>query len=424
MARAALRGRFRPPGDKSISHRVALFSLLARGACRVRSFSPCQDCASTLAAVQALAGGVRRAGEDLVLTGAGGRCAPAAELDCGNSGTTIRLLQGILSGRPGTYRLDGDASLRRRPMERVAVPLRAMGAAVETAGGFPPVTVRGGPLRGIEYRLPVASAQLKSAILLAALQADSPTRLTEPAPSRDHTERMLRAWGADLRQDGPELTIRPGPIALPETFTVPGDASGAAFLICGAVIAPGSEVTGADVLLNPSRLGWVEVLRRMGAAVETRVEQSSPEPMGTVRAAFAGSLAACEVGPEELPNVIDEVPILAVVATQARGATVFRQAGELRVKESDRLAAIVTELGRLGADVHTAGDDLVVRGPTPLRAPAAPCESYGDHRMAMALRIASLLCDDPLQIRDEDCAAVSYPGFARTFAALVEGGPS
>jgi len=400
---------------------VALFSLLAEGVCAVQAYSDCEDCASTLKAVAQLAGGVQRSAEGLTLTGAGGRRVAEATIDCGNSGTTIRMLQGILAGRPGTYILDGDASLRRRPMERVALPLRQMGATIETTEGHAPVTLRGARLKGVDYVLPVASAQLKSAILLAGLQADSPTRITEPASSRDHSERMLRAWGADLRQEGHTVVVSPGRLTMPPTFVVPGDASGAAFFISGAVIVPGSDVTGTDVLLNASRTGWVEVLRRMGAVIETQVESESPEPMGSLRAVPARNLKACAVSAEEIPNVIDEVPILAVVATQARGTTVFHEAGELRVKECDRLAAMVTELGRFGADVRVEGDDLIVRGPTRLRAPTTICESYGDHRIAMSLRIASLLCGDLVAIRDEACAAVSYPEFARTFAALAAG---
>ena len=418
MAGIALRGSFRPPGDKSISHRVGLFSLLAEGSCEVRAYSDCEDCASTLRVVGQLGGKVQTSNGRLVIGGAAGVVAPQGDLDCGNSGTTIRMVQGILAGGSGSYRLDGDASLRRRPMERVAIPLRLMGAAIETTAGCAPLSVRGARLRAIDYALPVASAQLKSALLLAGLQADGPCRFSEPAASRDHSERLLRAWGADLRRAGNTVTVAPGRLTLPPSFTVPGDASGAAFFICGAAIVPGSEVTGTDVLLNPSRLGWVEVLRRMGATVDTRIESEAPEAMGSLQVAYAGSLRACEVTAAEVPNLVDEIPILAVVATQARGTTVFRDCGELRVKECDRLAAIVTELGRFGAAVRVAGDDLLVQGPTRLTAPAEICESYGDHRIAMSCRIASLLCGRPVAIRDEGCAAVSYPGFAQTFAEL------
>lgn len=422
MAHSALRGSFRPPGDKSVSHRVALFSLLAEGCCEVRAYSDCEDCASTLRAVHQLGGGVQQSPSGLRLCGAAGRLAAAADIDCGNSGSTIRMLQGILAGQVGgTYRLDGDASLRRRPMDRVALPLRQMGADIRTTEGHAPVTVRGAHLQGLDYALPVASAQLKTAVLLAGLQADGPTRVREPALSRDHSERLLRAWGADLRQEGNSVHVARGRLALPATFVVPGDASGAAFFVCGAAMVPGSAVTGTEVLLNPSRLGWIDVLRRMGATVTCQVQMGSPEPMGTVHAAFTGGLRACEVAAADLPNVIDEVPILAVVATQACGTTAFRQAGELRVKECDRLSAIETELKRFGADVRVDGDDLLVHGPTRLKAPAATCDSYGDHRIAMALRIASLLCDGAVAIRDEGCAAVSYPQFARTLAALTRG---
>lgn len=421
MHQRPLRGSFRPPGDKSLSHRVALFSLLAEGTCEVHSYADCQDCASSLEAVRRLGGTVEPTGAALRLQGAGGRLRAGVDIDCGNSGTTMRLLQGILAGRNGTWRLDGDDSLRRRPMERVAAPLRQMGARIDTCDGHAPVTIHGARLRGVEVALPVASAQVKSAILLAGLQASGMTRVSEPAASRDHSERLLRAWGAALESAGGAVAIRPGRLALPARFTVPGDASGAAFFICGAVIIPGSEVTADEVLLNPSRIGWLDVLRGFGATVTSTVERETPEPMGRIHAATAGTLTALEVPAAVAPNIIDEIPILAVVATQARGTTIFRQVGELRVKECDRLAAIETELRRFGATVRADGDDLVVDGPTRLQTPRQTCESYGDHRIAMALRIAAQLCDGPVAIRDEACAAVSYPRFAETLAALTAG---
>ncbi|MBN2451800.1 MAG: 3-phosphoshikimate 1-carboxyvinyltransferase [Lentisphaeria bacterium] len=420
MSRRPLIGTFRPPGDKSVSHRVALFSLLSEGSCSVGNYSHCADCASTLAAVALLGGGVAGEGGALRLRGAGGRLVAEADIDCGNSGTTMRMLQGILAGRRGVYRLRGDESLSRRPMERVAAPLRRMGAGVETTDGHAPVIVRGGPLTAIDYALPVASAQLKSALLLAGIQAAGTTRLREPAPSRDHSERLLTAWGARLwRDEQGALCIAPGALRMESLVAIPGDTSGAAFFACGAALVPGSDVVARDVLLNPSRTGWLEVLRRMGAAVECQAASEHPEPMGTIHVVHRGTLRGTEVPAGEIPNLVDEVPILAVAATQAVGTTVFREAAELRVKECDRLAAMEKELTRLGADIEVRGDTLVVRGPTPLRAPAEACESYGDHRIAMALRIASLLCDAPVEIRDEACAAVSYPNFAQTLTGLL-----
>ena len=421
MPIGSLQGTFRPPGDKSVSHRVALFSLLAEGCCRVEGFSDCADCASSLSAVVHLGGGVKELSGALELRGAGGRLVRWSEIDCGNSGTTMRLLQGILAGRLGQFHLDGDDSLRRRPMERVAVPLRLMGAEVRTTDGHAPLEIKGAPLRGIRYDLPVASAQLKTALLLAGLQADAPSRIREPAPSRDHSERLLRAWGADLEEDEGGLVIFPGSLRMVPTFTVPGDASGAAFFLCGAAICPDSAVLASEVMLNPTRIGWVEILRRMGAGVVCSVDAEIPEPMGRMGVSYSEDLHGCEIAAEAIPNIVDEVPILALVATQARGTTIFRDAGELRVKECDRLVAIQREWTRLGADVRIEGDDLIVVGPTALRAPAEPCESYGDHRIAMALRIASLLCEGELRIRDEACAAVSYPGFAAAFEHLTEG---
>jgi 3-phosphoshikimate 1-carboxyvinyltransferase len=412
-------GRFRPPGDKSVSHRVALFSLLAEGRCQVSGYSTCADCASTLAAVHALGGGVEHSDDTVELTGAAGRLVPQADIDCGNSGTTMRLLSGILAGRPGRYTLDGDASLRRRPMERVAEPLRRMGADVRTQDGRPPIEIHGGNLHGAEIVLPVASAQLKSAVLLAGLQADCETWVLEPAPSRDHTERMLRAWGVPVTSIPGGLAVAPGTLTLPESFVVPGDVSGAAFFVCGAVIAPGSHVTAESVLLNPSRTGWLNVLERMGAGLTVSLAAETPEPLGNIDAQSCPALRGVDVPAKDIPNIVDEIPILALVATQAHGKTVFRNAGELRVKESDRLSAMVNELGKLGADIRVQGDDLIVDGPVDLKTPDCELESYGDHRVAMSLRIASLLVPGNVSIAEEDCAAVSYPTFADTFKQLT-----
>ncbi|ADK86569.1 3-phosphoshikimate 1-carboxyvinyltransferase [Desulfarculus baarsii DSM 2075] len=405
-------GQLTPPGDKSISHRLGLLSLLAQGRCEVGGFSPSADCASTLAAVAALGGGVERVGERVILSGAAGRLRPGQTIDCGNSGTTMRFLMGLLAGAGGRFVLDGDESLRGRPMERVAEPLRRMGARVEcAAGGRPPVIIQGGGLRGGQFDLPVASAQLKSALLLAGLQADGPTTVNEPAASRDHTERLLAQWGAQIRRDGLSCTVWPGLLRLPAQIWTPADASAAAFFCCGAAILPGSRLVAQGVLLNENRLGWLRVLERMGGCVDVRRQGDDPEPWGDIGVEFSPELRAVEVGAAEIAAIIDEAPILALTASQCHGVSVFRQVGELRVKESDRLAAIIGQLGALGADLRAEGDDLIVRGPTPLRLPDAPLKSFGDHRIAMVLRVAGLLAGGWPRIDDEACMAISHPAF-------------
>ncbi len=412
----SLKGAVTPPGDKSISHRAGLFSLLATGVCRVSNFSPCADCASTLGAVSRLGGQAERQGEEVVLRGAAGKLSSAA-VDCGNSGTTMRLLMGLLAGRPGSFRLDGDDSLRHRPMARVADPLARMGAQVATTGGRPPVKIEGAALTGQRHELAVASAQLKSALLLAGLQATGETVVIEPHPSRDHSERLLMAMGADLAPAQGGWRVRPSALKLPPSLRVPGDISAAAFMLVGALITPGSEVATLGVGLNPTRVGLITVLERMGARLTVREEGSDPEPWGRVVASYTPELLATEVLAEEIPLLVDEVPILALAATQAKGTTVLRAIGELRVKESDRIAAIITQLGAMGAKLWDLGDDLFIEGPTTLK-PQGRFDSYGDHRIAMTLAMAGVLCGQALEVADAACAGVSYPDFYRDLEAL------
>lgn len=414
-----LSGSFTPPGDKSISHRVALMSLLASGRCRVSGFAPGADCASSLQAVRGLGGGVEDMGSgELALTGAGGALLPSARIDCGNSGTTMRLLMGILAGAPGEYTLTGDDSLCVRPMERVAEPLRRMGADVLCSEGHAPVRIAGRRLHGAEHELSVASAQLKSALLLAGLNAQGPSTVREPHPSRRHTERMLAAWGADIAEQGGAVRVAPSRITLPEALRVPGDPSSAAFLLCAAAVLPGSRVRAEGVLLSPERTGFIAVLRRMGAAIEVSPAGEEPEPWGSVEVAFGPELRGCVVEPAEVPALVDEVPALALVASQARGETVLAGVGELRHKECDRLEAIATELGAMGASLRADGDALVISGPSRLRA-APRLDSRGDHRMAMTLRLAGLLAGGETIIAGEQCRAVSWPGFGAELARLA-----
>nr|WP_319775893.1 3-phosphoshikimate 1-carboxyvinyltransferase [uncultured Sphaerochaeta sp.] len=414
----SLKGIFSPPGDKSISHRIALVSLLGRGSTRVTNLAGGEDVRSSLGAVQRLGVRVVDRPEGIQISGIAGRTESKAVIDCGNSGTTTRLLMGILAGRDGVFILDGDASLRKRPMERVAAPLGQMGAVVNCTEGKCPVTVHGGHLAGIDYHPPVASAQLKSAVLLAGIQAQGRTTVHEFAFSRDHTELMLQAMGADILAQPGSISVGPSTLIMPESFRVPGDASSAAFFLCAAAILPGSEVTASGMLLNPTRTGFLSTLKRMGVVIEVEPENDRVEPSGNVRIRYTPDLLACEVGADEIPSLVDEVPILALTATQATGVTIFRQVGELRVKETDRLAAITSQLNRMGANIRIVGDDLHVEGPTRLSCPPE-LESFGDHRMAMTLRLAGLLTGGSPRINDEACAAISYPEFARTLEGLI-----
>jgi 3-phosphoshikimate 1-carboxyvinyltransferase len=412
-----LKGVFSPPGDKSISHRLALMSLLASGEVRLSNFSPCADVRSSLDAVTILGSQVRAAGDQVVIRGAQGRTVQNAKIDCGNSGTTMRLLMGILAGRTGEFILDGDESLRKRPMERVAVPLRSMGAEVLCTSGKCPITIRGGNLKGIDYNLPVASAQLKSAVLLAGIQAEGTTSVKEPILSRDHTERLLTLFGARVLGPDPALRVERAALVLPESLDVPGDASSAAFFLAGAAIIPGSEVTAEGVLLNTTRTGFLGVLNRMGALMEIQRLEGAAEPHGVVKAWYSPSLKACRVEAGEIPSLVDEVPILALVATQATGTTVFDGVGELKVKESDRLAAVASQLGLMGAKIKTEGDSLIVEGPTPLK-PVARLDAFDDHRIAMTLRLAGVLADADPNIDGESSITISYPGFHETLREL------
>ncbi len=407
------------PGDKSISHRALLFSILGTGTCRIESLSSAADVMSSLEAVSVLGGRAEITDTGVLVQGLDGNVAERADIDCGNSGTTMRLLMGILAGCNGEFSLDGDASLRRRPMERIAGPLRDMGAEIETAAGTCPIRISGRDLHGVEYTLPVASAQLKSAMMLAGLRASGETIIHEPVLSRDHTERMLSAWGADMYRNDDAWHVRASGFWLPDRFKVPGDVSSAAFLLCAAAITPGSSVTADNVLFNPTRTGFIRVLERMGARLFTETVTDIPEPAGNLTAEYSPNLSATTVTADEVPALVDEVPILALTATQAEGTTVFEGVGELRVKESDRLGATASQLSLMGADIIAEEDKLIVRGPTPLR-PAGNLDSFDDHRIAMMLRLASLLTNDSPTIRNEHCTAISFPSFHETLKGLVK----
>ncbi len=416
------RGRFTLPGDKSVSHRAAMLAAIAHGESRLANFSTGEDCASTLRCLQSLGVAVRREGTDVAVLGKGpeGLQAPASPLDVGNSGSTLRMLAGILAGRPFRSVLTGDASIRRRPVERVAAPLRAMGARADGALGRPPLAIEGGPLRGITWDLPMASAQVKTAVLLAGLQAEGRTTVREPAPSRDHTERLLPAFGVPVRRGSGEVSVEGGVPLRPLAWRVPGDVSSAAFLIVAALIARDGAVRIDGVLLNPGRVAFLDVLRRMGAAIDTGVEEDGIEPVGWVEAR-ASALRGIEVGPALVPSLIDEIPALAVAGAFAEGAFAVSGAAELRVKESDRISALAEGLGRMGAAVEERPDGFVVEGGAPLH--AARVRSHGDHRIAMALAVAALAAQGETEIEDGQCAAVSFPEFPALLERGRAGGP-
>lgn len=404
------RGRITLAGDKSVSHRAALLAAVAQGESRLRNFASAADCVSTLRCLASLGVPVRSDGDVVVIEGAGLAALrpPAAPLDAGNSGSTVRMLAGVLAACHFRSVLTGDASLRRRPMERVAAPLRAMGARVETTDGCAPLKVDGGPLEGIEWTMAVPSAQVKTAVLLAGMAASGRTTVSETLPTRDHTERLMPAFGVPVSRDATSVAVAGGSRPRPADLTVPGDVSSAAFLVLAALILPGSEVRIEGVLLNPLRTAYLDVLRAMGGDLEWGVERDDPEPVGWIEAR-SSRLTGVFVPPERLPGLVDEVPVLAVAGAFAEGRTTISGAAELRVKESDRLAALASGLRRLGGTVEERPDGLVVDGGRPLA--GAAVETFGDHRIAMALWVAGLAASGETRLDDAGCVGVSFPEF-------------
>jgi len=412
-----LGGTVTVPGDKSISHRVAMLAAMAKGTSTVKGFLCSEDCLNTLKAMQALGATVRHEGETISITGTGGALhEPAGVLDMGNSGTGIRLLAGLLAGQPLTAELTGDDSLRSRPMGRIQKPLAEMGARVDLLGerGCAPIRVTGGPLRAIRYTLPMASAQVKSAVLLAGLAVKGETVVVEPRPTRDHTERLMQAMGLDLKVEGLTVTLRsPGLERLnlrTGAWRVPGDFSSAAFWMVAGAMSEGAEVVIRGVGLNPRRTALMAVLRRMGAQIDCELDPgcSAWEETGTIRVRGCG-LCGTEVGGDEIPNLIDELPLVAVAGAVARGETVVRDAAELRVKESDRIATMHRNLTLAGVRTDETPDGFRVQGGA-VRG-GAIVESFGDHRIAMAMAVLGLHAAEPMDIRNVACIATSYPGF-------------
>ena len=427
-AKRGLTGKIRVPGDKSVSHRSVMFSAIAKGKVHVRNFLEAADCLSTAACMRALGAGVeRQAGGSLLVTGVGlhGLQEPQGVLDAGNSGTTLRLLLGILAAQPFFSALSGDASLSRRPMGRVVEPLARMGAAIRGRGAdrFLPLAVlpHEGRLRAMDYESPVASAQVKSAALLAGLYADGETCVTEPALSRDHTERMLSAFGARIEREGTKVTIEPvDELFAPEEIRVPGDISSAAYWLVAASLIEGSDIILQDVGVNPTRTGILDVLSDMGANITVCSErESGGETLADIRVRTA-SLRGASFGGEIIPRLIDEIPILAVAALFADGDTVISGAAELRVKETDRLAAVTTELNRLASGAVEAKEDgMIIHGGRTLS--PASCRTYDDHRMAMSLAVAGA-AGEGVTLDAPSCVNISYPSFYETLDGLVQQG--
>lgn len=417
-----LKGETAVPGDKSISHRAVMLGALARGTTRVENFLTGEDCLATVRCFRAL--GVPVEGPDngcLTIQGVGlnGLQEPVTILDAGNSGTTTRLMLGILAGQSFCSIITGDASLSRRPMARVTTPLAGMGAKFigRDNNNLLPLAIRGGQLKPLNYQSPVASAQVKSAILLAGLFAQGETSVTEPTISRDHTERMLKSFGADIKQEGTTVTIKGRPELKGRQVVVPGDISSAAFLMVAAAILPGSEVTIRGVGVNPTRDGLLEVLKNMGGQVELlNLRDQCGEPVADIRVK-GSDLQGTEISGNLIPRLIDEIPIIAVAAACARGTTVIRDAAELKVKESNRLATVAGELTKLGAAVEELPDGLIIKGGKPLT--GAVVDSHGDHRIAMAMAVAGLAARGRTVIKEAQCIPVSFPGFADALKSLA-----
>jgi 3-phosphoshikimate 1-carboxyvinyltransferase len=422
----ALRGTYTPPPDKSISHRAALFGAMCEEPVLVRNYLESADTLSTLDAVRSLGAGVEEEDGRLLLRGVGLHEpleATGGLIGVGNAGTLLRLLPGWLAGQPGrTWTLDGDESIRRRPVDRIAVPLARMGAELEARDGrFPPFTVRGARLEGISYELPMASAQVKSCLLIAGMLASGRTRVTEPAPSRDHTERLLRCARVPFERDGLTLTVSSVDQFELDEISVPGDPSSAAFVVAAATLVGGSRVVVRDIGLNWTRTGFFRIVERMGAVIVGDLEEpgteADREPAGELDVASA-PLEGTEVDPAEVPLAIDELTLVALLGAHAHGETVVREAGELRHKESDRIAAVVGGLSALGADIEATEDGFVVRGDgSPLR--GGVIDSGGDHRMAMLGAVAGLASVEGVEVTGMEAAAVSYPGFESDLQALL-----
>jgi 3-phosphoshikimate 1-carboxyvinyltransferase len=417
-----LNGTITVPGDKSISHRAVMFGSIAKGKTTIQGFLPGEDCLSTIDCFRKLGVKITQKGNFVEVDGNGfeGLVEPTDILNVGNSGTTIRLMLGVLANTPFHSCLIGDESIAKRPMKRVTEPLREMGAIIDgrQGGNYTPVSIRGGNVKGIHYTSPVASAQVKSAVLLAGLQGEGETVVTEPEKSRDHTERMLQAFGVHVDVDGLAVTLK-GKQALQGTdIVVPGDISSAAFWLVAGAIVSNSRLTLKGVGVNPTRTGIIDVLQQMGANIQVEMESEQVEPIATITIETS-SLRGIEIGGEIIPRLIDEIPIIALAASQAEGVTIVKDAKELRVKETDRIQTVVDELTKLGVKIEATDDGMKIYGQSSLVGNTV--NSYGDHRIGMMLAIASLLAEGETTIEQAHSVAVSYPNFFEQLVTLSKG---
>jgi 3-phosphoshikimate 1-carboxyvinyltransferase len=408
-----LNGTLVVPGDKSISHRAVMFGAVANGVTTIHNFLKAEDCMSTVSCFRKLDIKIDEEAEKVVIEGKGweGLNEPESVLDAGNSGTTVRLMAGILAGRPFHSVIVGDESIAKRPMKRVTDPLSLFGTAIDGRhnGQFTPISIRGGNLAPIEYSLPVASAQVKSALLFAALQADGVSVIKETVPTRNHTETMIKKFGGEIRSERGVITLKGGQELKGVEVHVPGDISSAAFFLAAAAIVPESRVTLPSVGLNPTRTGIIEVLERMGADIFVEMEEGEHfEPRGTVTVQTS-NLKGIEIGGEIIPTLIDEIPVIALLATQAEGRTVIRDAEELKVKETNRIDAVVTQLKALGAKIESTEDGMIIHGKTELS--GGTVDSLGDHRIGMTLAVASLICNEKVSLKNAQAVNISYPSF-------------
>ncbi|PEB56199.1 3-phosphoshikimate 1-carboxyvinyltransferase [Bacillus pseudomycoides] len=415
-----LKGTITIPGDKSISHRAVMFGAIAQGKTTIKGFLPGADCLSTIACFKEMGVEISQNGDEVVVNGKGleGLQEPKNVLDVGNSGTTIRLISGILANTSFHSCIQGDSSIGKRPMKRVTNPLRLMGAKIDgrEEGTFTPLTIRGGGLKAIEYVSPVASAQVKSAILLAGLTAEGVTSVTEPHISRDHTERMLEAFGVTVTREGKTVKIAGGQQLIGTDIQVPGDVSSAAFFLVAGAVIPNSKLVLQNVGMNPTRTGIIDVLKKMGAKLEIHsIHKDASEPAANITIETS-SLQGIEISGEIIPRLIDEIPIIALAATQAEGITVIKDAHELKVKETNRIDTVVAELTKLGARIEATDDGMVIYGKSALK--GGTVNSHGDHRIGMMLAIAGCIADNKTVLEDAETVGVSYPTFFQELSKL------
>ncbi|WP_338451802.1 3-phosphoshikimate 1-carboxyvinyltransferase [Niallia oryzisoli] len=418
---ASLKGDILVPGDKSISHRSVMFGAVAEGVTTVTGFLMGDDCLSTVSCFRQLGVEIEHKDDQMVIHGKGwdGLKEPKDVLNVGNSGTTIRLLMGILAGRPFHANLIGDESIGRRPMTRVTKPLASMGAKIDgrQQGEYTPLSIRGGGISGINYHAPVASAQVKSSILLAGLQADGLTTVVEPEKSRDHTERMIRKFGGTVEEDGLSVSVRGGQTLKGTNVKVPGDISSAAFFLVAGAIVPNSCITLKNVGLNPTRTGIIDVMMEMGADITIDVtDEDHFEPVGDITIKTS-QLKGTTIGGELIPRLIDELPIIALLATQAEGETIIRDAHELKVKETNRIDTVVHELSTLSAEIKATDDGMIIHGKSKLT--GGVVSSHGDHRIGMMLAVAALICNEGVSLEQKEAISVSYPQFFADLEKLM-----